>query len=64
MEIRKILISQAQMIRKVKLQKIEVITYVTGIELIKIDGANKDRLVGAEFEISGEKINKVKGFNG
>ena len=37
-----------------------VITYVTGIELIKVDGANGDRLVGAEFEISGEKINKVK----
>lgn len=41
-----------------------VITYVTGIELIKIDGANKDRLVGAEFEISGEKINKVKVLTG
>lgn len=38
----------------------KVITYVTGIELTKIDANGGDRLVGAEFEISGEKINKVK----
>lgn len=37
-----------------------VITYVTGIELIKVDGNDGDRLVGAEFEIKGDKINKVK----
>ena len=37
-----------------------VITYVTGVEIIKVDGANGDRLVGAEFTINGEKVNKIK----
>lgn len=36
-----------------------VITYLTGIELVKVD-ENGNRLTGAEFEISGEKLNKVK----
>lgn len=36
-----------------------VITYVTGIELVKTDKEGK-RLTGAEFEIKGEKLNKVK----
>lgn len=35
-----------------------VITYVTGIDLIKIDD-NKNRLTGAEFQIKGEKLNQV-----
>lgn len=35
------------------------LTYVSGIELIKVD-ENRNRLMGAEFTITGEKINKVK----
>lgn len=35
------------------------ITYVTGIELIKVD-ENDNRLTGAEFKITGTKLNKVK----
>jgi len=35
------------------------ITYVTGIELIKEDTAG-NRLTGAEFQIKGNKVNKVK----
>ena len=34
-------------------------TYVTGIEIIKQDGQTKERLVGAEFEITGVKLNTV-----
>lgn len=37
----------------------ETYTYVTGIELVKIDGTTGDRLTGAEFEITGTKLNKV-----
>ena len=37
-----------------------VITYVTGVEIIKVDATNGDRLVGAEFTINGEKVNKIK----
>lgn len=37
----------------------ETYTYVTGIELIKIDGSTEKRLAGAEFKITGEKLNKV-----
>lgn len=33
-------------------------TYVTGMELIKVD-PNGNRLIGAEFQITGEKLNKV-----
>ena len=36
-----------------------VLTYVTGIELIKID-ENGNRLTGAEFQITGDKLNKVQ----
>lgn len=36
-----------------------VITYVTGIELTKVD-ENGNRLEGAEFQITGTKLNKVK----
>ncbi len=36
----------------------ETRTYVTGIELIK-HNADNDRLVGAQFEITGTKLNKV-----
>ena len=36
-----------------------VITYVTGIELTKVNEAG-DRLEGAEFKITGTKLNKVK----
>ena len=37
------------------------ISYLTGIELIKIDDSeNPNRLQGAEFKISGEKLNQVK----
>lgn len=36
-----------------------VITYVTGIELVKTDKEGK-RLTGAEFKIEGTKLNKVK----
>lgn len=36
-----------------------VITYITGIELIKVDESG-NRLTGAEFEITGDKLNKVK----
>ena len=36
-----------------------VITYVTAIELIKVDDEG-NRLTGAEFQITGEKLNKVK----
>ncbi len=35
------------------------ITYVTAIELIKVD-QDGNRLTGAEFKITGEKLNKVK----
>lgn len=35
------------------------ITYVTGIKLIKVD-ENGDQLAGAEFKITGKKLNKVK----
>lgn len=37
----------------------ETYIYVTGIELIKIDGSTGDRLAGAEFKITGDKLNKV-----
>ncbi|MDO5350081.1 MAG: SpaH/EbpB family LPXTG-anchored major pilin [Lachnospiraceae bacterium] len=37
----------------------ETYTYVTGIELIKIDGSSQARLAGAEFKITGDKLNKV-----
>ena len=36
-----------------------VITYVTGIELTKVD-EKENRLEGAEFQITGDQINKVK----
>lgn len=36
-----------------------VITYVTAIELVKVD-QDGNRLTGAEFQITGEKLNKVK----
>ena len=36
------------------------ITYVTAIELVKVDGLTGDRLTGAKFKITGQKINKVK----
>lgn len=36
----------------------EVRTYVTGLELIKVDSEG-NRLAGAEFEITGSKLNKV-----
>lgn len=36
-----------------------VITYITGLEIIKTD-ADGNRLMGAEFELTGTKINKVK----
>ncbi len=38
--------------------KFEVRTYVTGIELIKVD-QDGARLTGAEFQITGQKLNKV-----
>lgn len=34
-------------------------TYVTGVELIKVDSGTQDRLTGAVFEITGTKTNKV-----
>lgn len=37
----------------------EVITYTTGIELIKIDKTTGDRLTGAEFSIEGNGINWI-----
>lgn len=37
----------------------KVTTYTTGIELIKIDGANGKRLAGAQFQISGTKLNTI-----
>lgn len=36
-----------------------VITYITGLEIIKTD-ANRNKLTGAEFMLTGEKLNKVK----
>ncbi len=36
-----------------------VITYITGVEIIKVDDSG-NRLAGAEFKITGEKLNKVK----
>lgn len=37
----------------------EVITYTTGIELIKIDKTTKERLTGAEFSIEGNGVNWI-----
>lgn len=38
----------------------KTITYVTGLELLKVDGADNNKtLAGAEFEIKGEKLNTV-----
>lgn len=34
-------------------------TYTTGIKILKIDGETKERLTGATFEISGQKVNQV-----
>ncbi len=34
-------------------------TYVTGIELTKIDATTEERLIGAEFKITGTKLNTV-----
>lgn len=42
-----------------------VVTYVTGIELLKIDDAEEENpLTGAEFTIEGVKLNQVKDING
>ena len=41
------------------------ISYLTGIELVKVDDSeNQGRLQGAEFKISGEKLNQVKTVKG
>ena len=40
--------------------KDKVITYITGIELTKVDQNTTKPLIGAEFKITGTKINKIK----
>ncbi len=34
----------------------KVITYVTGIKITKVDGSNNEPLTGAQFQITGEKL--------